>query len=540
MLLEMGTDGAKFKPNRVEGVDVINDKPGWLILDGQQRLTSLFLALKNTKPIRTQTEKGDEIKRFYYMDILKCLDEKEDRFDAVLSIPEDRKLKSDFNRKVDLDISDAEKEYANKMFPLSIVFDNERFADWRRGFNKHYGYDADAIKLFDAFEAQVVSVFRQYRIIVIELKQNTPKEAVCQVFEKVNTGGVALTVFELMTAMYSAEEFNLKMDWTKRKEKFSEYGPIENLEPTDFLTSMALLVSYKGHLKGGLAVSCKRKDVLQLSKDDYVLNADDLTRGIINAAKLMGREKIFDSRNLPYQTQLIPLGAICAYLGDKYENDNVKQKLLRWFWCGVFGELYGGANESRYAFDVVEVLAWIDGGGEPRTIRDANFTPLRLLSLQSRQSAAYKGLMVKLMQIGSIDFLSGDAIELTMYYDEAVDIHHLFPKDYCLKMGLPREKWNSVINKAPLTAKTNRIIGGKAPSVYLGEVEKRGKLSSERLDEIVESHLVSSNLLRDDDFDAFIRGRASKLLDLIEKSMGKAVAGRDSEEAVKSYGDVLV
>jgi hypothetical protein len=65
----------------------------------------------------------------------------------------------------------------------------------------------------------------------------------------------------------------------------------------------------------------------------------------------------------------------------------MSQKLSRWYWCGVFGEMYGGANETRYAMDVVDLIAWIlDDGPEPRTIRDADFAPLRLLTLQTRQS----------------------------------------------------------------------------------------------------------------------------------------------------------
>jgi hypothetical protein len=196
-------------------------------------------------------------------------------------------------------------------------------------------------------------------------------------------------------------------------------------------------------------------------------NADTLMETMERVARFLCAKRSSNASNLAYATQLIPLSAICAVLGDRFEDDAVRAKLARWYWSGVFGEMYGGANESRYAFDIVEVLDWINGGpNEPRTIRDSNFAPNRLLSLQTRNSAAYKGLMVLLMQHGSLDLLNGDPIELTSYFDEAVDIHHLFPRAYCEKMGLPKERWNSVVNKAPLTAKTNRTIGGQAPSAY--------------------------------------------------------------------------
>ena len=84
---------------------------------------------------------------------------------------------------------------------------------------------------------------------------------------------------------------------------------------------------------------------------------------------------------------MIPLSAICAVLGDQFDQDAVRRKLSQWFWCGVFGELYGGANETRFALDVPEVIAWIRGGDLPRTVRDASFSPTRLLTIQTRLSA---------------------------------------------------------------------------------------------------------------------------------------------------------
>ena len=212
--------------------------------------------------------------------------------------------------------------------------------------------------------------------------------------------------------------------------------------------------------------------------------------------------------------------------------------MAQWFWCGVFGELYGGANETRFGMDVPDFMAWIEGNDQPRTIRDSGFAPTRLLSMQSRLSAAYKGLMALLMQAGSNDFLSGDSIEITSYFDLAIDIHHIFPKSYC-ENRYKRSLWNSSVNKAPLSAKTNRIIGGKAPSYYLANIEKQNNIEKTRLDEILKTHKISPEILRSDAFEEFIRDRASSLLDLIEVATGKKVSGRDSDEVIHEYGAEL-
>jgi len=540
MLLQTGGDGVQFQPRPIQGVQITNDtKPEYLILDGQQRMTSLYLAISSGNAVPTTTNKGKGIERYYYLDILKSLDPNEDRLDAVSSVPANKMVKSDFGRKIDLDLTTQEKEFSQCYFPLKVFFDQTAYSAWRRGFQKMFRNDEDKLDLFDSFEAEVVNRFQSYRVPTIELLRDTPKEAVCQVFEKVNMGGVTLTVFELVTAMFAAENYNLREDWDRRKERIHEQDVLKGMDSTAFLTAVTLLTTYQRNKEDAAKpVSCKRKDVLKLNLEDYKKNADTVEDGLKKAARFLAREKIFDSRTLPYSTQLIPLSVICSLLRNNFEIDTIRRNLAQWFWCGVFGELYGGANETRFGMDVPDFMAWIDGRDQPRTIRDSGFSPTRLLSMQSRLSAAYKGLMALLMKAGSNDFLSGDPIEITTYFDLAIDIHHIFPKAYC-ENKYKRSLWNSSVNKAPLSSKTNRIIGGKAPSVYLNNIEKQSDMESTRLDEILKTHKIAPDLIRSDEFENFIRDRASKILDLIEASMDKKISGRDSDEVIHEYGDAL-
>jgi hypothetical protein len=205
----------------------------------------------------------------------------------------------------------------------------------------------------------------------------------------------------------------------------------------------------------------------------------------------------------------------------------------------VFGELYGGANETRFGLDLPDVVQWVAGGNEPRTIRDSSFSPTRLLSLQSRLAAAYKGLAALLMKHGGKDFITGTPIDLNTYFNNAIDIHHIFPRVWCEAQKLPREKWNSVINKAPLAAGTNRYIGGDAPSNYLSRIQKHKQVDQNSLDTFLVSHVIPVSHLRSDDFAGFTRDRASALLKLIETVTGKSIAGRDSEETIKAFGATL-
>ncbi|MEW6664978.1 MAG: DUF262 domain-containing protein [Thermodesulfobacteriota bacterium] len=534
MLYETGNPDVRFMPRAVEGVKLSNGvKPEWLILDGQQRLTSLFQALSLQEPVKTQDARGNPIERWYYLDIPTALDENADQEDAVISVPADRKFRN-FRGEVTEDYSTVEFECAHQMFPLPLVFDTVGLTTWQMKFLQVPPEKIpERLQVWNNLVQNVVQRFQQYHVPLIKIFKATPKEAVCQVFEKVNTGGVSLTVFELLTATFAADDFKLRQDWEKREKDIRKYKVLRTVQSDDLLQAISLLSSRERrltalnqgiHADKAPGVTCKRKYLLRLSLAEYQAYADDVTEGFKKAAKFMHAQRIFDARDLPYRTQLVPLSAILTLLGAKAENDGVKQKIARWFWCGVFGELYGGAIETRFAKDVPEVIAWLNGGPEPSTIADANFAPRRLLGLRTRNSAAYKGLYALLMKDGGLDFRSGEEISLQMYFDDKIDIHHIFPQDYCRKKEINPKQCDSAINKTGISAKTNRIIGGNAPSIYLERIKKQAEIDDTRMDQILRTHVIDPDLLRSDNFEEFFRKREETLLCRIEKAMGKPIA----------------
>jgi hypothetical protein len=478
MMLETGGE-AKFQPRPVQGVEFKFGSPPVerLILDGQQRLTSLFQATMLGKVVVTKNAKKQEIRRWYYVDVARAGDAKGEMEDAIIGVPESRMVMRIGAAEPELDLSTAEKEYQAGMFPMRNVFS---YMDWQSGYLEHWGYVPDKTKLFNAFATRFLMAFAKYQLPAIVLKKETPKVAVCQVFEKVNTGGVALNAFELLTATYAADNFSLRDDWlgprekpgTGRKGSLAKDPVLTGVQETDLLQAVTLLHTYhrrQQDLDAGTgadqasAVSCKRTAILNLPLPAYRQWADPAMQGFKKAASIVRQQRIYFARDLPYQTQLVPLAAVLARLGKQADNDGVRRKLARWYWCGVFGELYGGAVESRFAFDLPEVLAWVAGGPEPRTVREALFDPGRLLTLRTRGSAAYKGVHALLMKDGGLDFLSGEEITFAVYEEASIDIHHVFPKAWCEDEGIPRQRYDSIVNKTAISARTNRIIGRKAP-----------------------------------------------------------------------------
>ena len=545
MMLKTGGE-VQFQAHPIEGVpaETVRHDPERLVLDGQQRLTSMFQACCRNQAVETLNDKRRKVRRWYYIDMQEALDPATDREEAIRSLPLERKITRDFGRTTVLDCSTPEKEYENFLFPARLIFSPD---EWENGYMEYWDYDKQYIKFFKAFNNQVLDVFKTYHVPVIALHKETSKEAVCLVFEKVNTGGKKLDAFELLTAMYAADGYKLRDDWLGnehkkiegRVERLGRYNVLSNLASTDFLQAITLLHTHDLHeeaKKKGItnpkeipAVSCHRRALLNLPLEAYQKYADKVEHAFKRAAKFLTLQKVFWYKDVPYPTQAVPLAAILVRLGDKWHHQGVRERLAQWYWCGVFGELYGSTTETRFARDFQQVPAWLEGGDLPATITEAYFTPERLHTLRSRNAAAYKGVNALLKLKGGHDLMSGQPIEYGSFWEENIDIHHLFPKDWCKKNGLDSKFYDSIVNKTPLSARTNRIIGGRAPSTYLPRLEKEAGMSPEKLDELLRSHAIDPDSMRRDDFQTFFQTRTEALLKMIEAVVGKPIHRTDTD-----------
>lgn len=566
-LMTLDTGGpVNSKPRPVEGAPTSAKltTPQSLLLDGQQRMTSLYQVTIRCAVVETVTPKNKKVKRWFYIDIRKALDPAADREEAVVGIPEDKTIRTDFGREVVLDLSSPEKEYEHLMYPVCQIFDWDR---WRDGFDDFWdgGQDKARRELFREFRKQVLENFKYHMVPVIALDRSTSKEAVCVVFEKVNTGGKPLDAFELVTAMYAASGHELRKDWYGDDEKKGrhrrfaetlrpagqETGIIAEVSNTDFLHAISLFYTRERRReaeKAGKqgkdlpAVTGNRQALLNLPLAAYLQYEKQVEQGFIKAAKFLHTLHIYRIFDLPYQSQVVALAAILADIGDSWEHQAHREKIERWYWNGVFGELYGSAIETRIARDFIEVPIWLKGGPEPSTVSETIFRADRLKTMRMRLSAAYKGVNALLMKVGAQDFRSGQKFDHIVFFGENVDIHHIFPQDWCKKKGIKPTVFDSIINKAPLSYKTNRIIGGVAPSEYLAKLETgdrmNPRISRGKIDEFLVSHLINPALLRADDFEGFMVDRQQRLLALIERAMGKsAYTGIVQEEGVDLEAD---
>ena len=466
------------------------------------------------------------IKKWYYLDIEKCLNSNSDRRDAIVALPESKQLRTSSGKLID--VSTPEQEYAAGLFPLDKVF---FFSEWRSQYSQFWGYEPEKLKLIDTFELEVLKKFEHYQMPVIQLRDSLPKEAVCQVFEDTNTSGCDLNFFDLMSACYCADNFSLRDDWKHRERSLNSFKVLRSLRNTDFIQAVTLVAAYarrQDALAAGMcgeklpAISCRRTDVLKLEPEEYQTWADPVTRGFEEAARFLHTQKIFDATDIAYPIQLVALAAISTVLGKRSESEQVRSQLRHWLWSGMFGEVYTRGHEVRAGHDVLEVPLWLEGGSLPTTMSCANFSAERLFSVRKRFGAVYQGLSALLRISGAIDWSTGEEINDVLYFEQRIESHHIFPVAWCKKQGIDPKYYNCLVNRTPLSAKTNKRIGSKSPSVYLKQFEKEG-IAPTRLDEMLRSHAINPMMLRRDDFEGFFTTRTKALMEIISKAMAKCL-----------------
>lgn len=553
-LLTMPVNGGSFALRPFEGTgDELTDKPNLMVLDGQQRLTSLYQALYSRNGVRV---KGKTY--YFYLDIPLlmsdedgCIEVGEPCFDkALFYVSEERngkKIRYEGLQPV-YELTTRQDELKAGAMPLWAVFDTTDYmSQWKDeylitmlGEDTPLSVYKEHNNKWDKLVRPWIERIKTYPFPVVELTENMPLGAICHIFEKVNSTGVPLDVFDLCTAILWAQGFELNHEWARlKKEKLAPLFPMQELSGTYFLQGLSLLASHErksANPNSNIAVACRKQDLMTLKKDVVEKWWDILIDGYIEAAKFMREQGIISSRILPYSTIIIPLSSIFAYL--KWKKGSVKAgaawtKIQQWYWCSVFSQRYSSQVEYLSARDFEQVINWIDGGDEPDVVRTFMFRSDYLQEIRSIRSAIYKGVLCLLVRNGAKDFGGGGMLTTELFFGTAQDHHHIFPWNALKKLDINDPRADSIVNKTLIGYAVNRSIGGRLPSQYVKQLSDNiDKENADVFDSILASHEISATMLRNNDWQGFINDRRERLRLLIKSACGKTVQPFSDAEIV--------
>lgn len=559
-LLTMPVSTGTFALRAFEGAGDIpaNEKPGLMVLDGQQRLTSLYQAVFRQDGVHYNGRKY-----FFYLHVptllsdLDGIEVGDPYFDeALFYVMEDkkgRKIRYDGLREL-YDISSREDELKHGAMPLWVINNTDEQHRWRDDFL--FMRSEDSMAKYREMLAQWERLvkpwsdrIKNYPFPVVELRPDMPLGAICHIFEKVNSTGKPLDVFDLCTAILWAQGFKLNEEWKKTTTELRQQHvlPMQPLVGKYFLQGMALLSTYNRKTTNTdsskrIAVSCREGELMKLSRDDMKTWWKPLVRGYREAGKFMADKGVIAERILPYSTLIVPLSAIFAWIAEKKPSIQLGAawpKIEQWYWCSVFSQRYSSRIEAASATDMEEVLRWLDGGQEPDVVKTFSFRADALQEIKTIRNAIYKGVLCLLVRDGSQDWGDGAKLSTNLFYDTRSDHHHIYPKKRWEELGVDKERGDSIVNKTLIGAKVNRSIGGSRPSEYL--TTWRERLGQQKFDAVLKSHQVEPATLASDDWELFVKTRRETLRALVEQAcgIGKVVPFSDEVGAVTDAPEIM-
>ena len=481
-----------FACREIEGAPILgNKRPTYLVLDGQQRLTSLYQAFYG---------KGDHN---FYLNLTKLLAGKD--FDECLF-----HLKASSKQAKNYDKPDVQAD--ELVLPLSVLRGGTgAFSIWSRDVRRTKpAHEQRQLEddLKDKVEEKWIKTIDNYMFPVVTLSDSTSAEAVCTIFETLNRTGVKLSVFDLLTARFWPKGVDLRKFWADAQQQYPVIGEFQ-IDPYYLLQAVSLAARSNP--------SCKKSDVLDL--DAITLDKSwSLAAQSFDYILQMLRDDcgVMTAKWVPYSTLLVPMAAVVAkspLTGNNASDFAKRQKLQRWFWCSVFGQAYENSPNSQAAKDVNEVLDWIAGGSEPDTVRLFRFDALDLRETTPRQRAIYRGTISLILSGAPRDFFTGKSIDISLINNGNIDDHHIFPQAYLKQCNsIAATQRDCVLNRTLIDKKTNIIVSDRAPSDYMVDIEKH--LGASTFLQLLDSHILPSDQqspLRTDDFDAFLDWRQNAI-----------------------------
>jgi hypothetical protein len=489
-----------FAAREFEGAPGLNgQKHTFLVLDGQQRLTSLYQAFYGVGEHR------------YYLDLEKLLDggDFEEAIFHVRATTKWVKERENF-----------EVQAKELILPLRELKGGAgKFGAWSRKVARRLP-DKQRISLedsLDQIEERWIKIIDDYHFPVVTLSDQTEPDALCTIFETLNRTGVKLGVFELLTARYWPVNINLRALWQKARDR---YPILEEFEVDPYYVLQGISLSSRE------APSCKRGDVLNLSPGDITEWWDKVTAAFALGLDILRDDcKVVLPKWLPYQTMLAPLAAVLAKSGvpKTPEAGAQREKLKRWFWCAVFGQAYESALNSQSAKDVVEMGAWLKGRHLPESVTSLRFDPKALRDVTPRQRSIYRGTICLILGAGSgaRDFYTQAVITGKLMTDQGIDDHHVFPTKFLEKRGVtPSRARDCILNRTLIDRTTNQMISDRAPSQYLADIRKTPGFPFEL---VLASHCLptgSTSPLSSDNYEAFLAWRQDRLWQEIKRVTG--------------------
>ena len=395
--------------------------------------------------------------------------------------------------------------------PLNVLYDMSQYMQFVRGLEQQ----DNSGELISETE-RLWETFHEYVIPVVTVL-NAPIDKVGIIFERINSRGTRLTIFDLMVAAtwgaQEQEEFNLRESVDTVLEQLDEkdYGEIEDVT---VLRSLSVVAK----------ASARRDMILDLrnySQADLELLIEK-TRSALSAAVdfLVSECSAVSSDFLPYERQLMLLAYVMAQRSSLSLSASDVSVLRRWFWRTSFAERYRAGGEALFDEDLETALEALDSPERLSRYGEAPDKGFFIRSEFRKNAAASRAFAALLGSHSPKNVTNGAAIDvgtaLSAYNRK--EFHHLFPQKVLKDKGVNNDLISALANICMLTAAENKNIGAQLPSQYIKEIRTNLEELGEDFEAVMASNLVPPEAVECmliDDYAGFLEARSTFLNSVI-------------------------
>jgi len=467
-----------------------------IILDGQQRITSVFRALSGTDEVwficKTNGDLSDaDYSNITLENLLHQVSGQESpihlsvRLSDAYEIMEKSYLESDIREK-----------YFNKISYIIGRSSEEKDIIFRK-------YLRVISKIQDLLKAE--KLFSYYLL-------NTTSEKFALFFERSNSKGIQLDFIDILAAKLYVG-FNLR----EKIEEFEDNNPEYELNREIIVRSIAYVVNEGKDID--------RSSILaKLNSNHFIEHWDIICLAYKHSLDfLFSNHFILNQSWMPYENMLVPIIMFYLKIGKDFSQMSESQlKFIKyWYWASIFSQRYtSSSNES-----IIQDSKILEGLAVNKKINDKSYfqklrsiitNPDDLNSFSKKGSVIYKGVLnlINYKTGGLIDWKNSSNLN----FNSKLEDHHIFPKEYLKTKfaDLASSSIDSVINRTLIPKITNIKIGKKAPSTYLKEL----KIFNPDLEKSLTNHFIDFNLINgnfDLEYESFIQTRAKNIFNIISE-----------------------
>ncbi|MCF8276627.1 MAG: DUF262 domain-containing protein [Flavobacteriales bacterium] len=508
------------KPKTIVGYEPIrtvdNEKlsyPEYLILDGQQRITSCHAVFYN---------KGSYSYYISLSDIYRIFKDKDD---LTLDDYDELDLIEDENHRIIVAKKHSEHPdeflFKSDLLPLSFLRDpsiyRKKIFSYKQNLRESDGVDKAYVDFLDLHLDNFVDPFFQYKFPVIKLYKDLSIEGVCKIFQTINSTGLKLTAFDICVASFMPFDIDLKLKTDKVIDEKDRLSVLIDSERTIILQTIALLAG----------VSPKKNGLPKNLEADHIRDEwEGAIEGLNLAVELLDEFGV----GLSYSTKIVPykpmIPVLAAALAKKQFKDKLDaeqgimiHKCRQWFFKACLENRYTEGTDNKMQLDFTMLKRWFDSGSTPVEMSNPIHLNINQASFANKNGAFGKAILVALNSVDLKDFLTLSDVGYSDNSTLMSHVHHIFPKS---KYG-SNKLVDSVFNFTFLENATNISIKNSSPSDYLTSLRVNQNLSEQDLKERLGKHFIDESCytsLMNDDINTFITHRILRFAKYFQDEIG--------------------